>query len=94
MEGGDRTIDTQLQFSAYTSESQALGQIIVRATFYEAAIQVDAILAYPWMRENEIGVFPYKKSICHVYPRFNFALRSRKSRPILPQDGGGGRALH
>ena len=83
MEGGDRTIDTQLEFSAYTSESQALGQIILGAKFYEAAIQVDAILAYPWLRENEIGVFPHKKALAMDFPElillFGLVSRGRSS---------------
>lgn len=26
--------------------------------FYTADIKVDAILSYPWLRDNQLGVFP------------------------------------
>ena len=58
------------------------------AKFYEAAIQVDAILAYPWMRENEIGVFPHKRALALDFPElvllYGLVCRGRPA----PRGGG------
>ena len=32
-------------------------------TFWEAEIEVDAILSHPWLFENKIGVFPHHKAL-------------------------------
>ena len=70
-----------------------LGQVSLSATFYEAAIQVDAILAYPWMKVNEIGVFPHKRALALDFPELVllYGLVSR-GRPA-PRGGGGVRTL-
>ena len=36
---------------------------------YEADINVDMILSYPWMRENKVGIFPHHKALVVDEPR-------------------------
>ena len=38
------------------------------AIFYEADIQVDAILSFPWMAEHKIAVFPHKRALAIDHP--------------------------
>ena len=38
------------------------------ATFYEADIKVDAILSYPWMVQEKMGVFPHKSALAVEMP--------------------------
>ena len=40
-----------------------------KVTFFEADIRVDAILSYPWMAQNQIGVFPHLKAMALEKPR-------------------------
>ena len=42
--------------------------------FYSADIHVDAIISFPWMMKNRLGVFPHLRAlvdlgppICHLY---------------------------
>jgi hypothetical protein len=40
-----------------------------KVTFFEADIRVDAILSYPWMAQNQIGVFPHLKAMALEKPK-------------------------
>ena len=40
------------------------------AEFYEADIKVDAILSYPWLVQNKIGVLPHRKALVTDLPDF------------------------
>ena len=40
------------------------------AEFYEADIQVDAILSYPWLVQNKIGVLPHRRALVTDLPDF------------------------
>ncbi len=37
--------------------------MIYDATFWEAEIEVDAILSYNWLLRNKVGVFPHHKAL-------------------------------
>ena len=74
--------------------------------FYEADITVDAILAFPWLQANRIGVFPHLKALATMEPEFSTLLGvTQRSRAVYaspqwgrgysaydptPYDGGGG----
>ena len=62
MRGGDRIISTKLIF---TRNMAALGKgdFGIDTDFYEANINVDAILGCPWMKRNRLGIFPYLEAL-------------------------------
>ena len=66
--GGDRVIQTSLGFTQSIDGVQQKELLELNAVFYEADIQVDAILSYPWMVSTKIGVFPHKGALAMEYP--------------------------
>ena len=68
LEGGERLIELALEFNAEKNGTPLRDPVIFHATFFEAAIQVDAILRYPWMRSKELGVFPHKRALALETP--------------------------
>jgi hypothetical protein len=68
LEGGDTCAHLFLEF-VQVVEDQMLPELLHRgAMFYEADIKVDAILSYPWMAENRIGVFPHLEALALKEP--------------------------
>ena len=57
--------------------------------FYGADIEVDAILSYPWMRENGIGVFPHRDALAKDHPRFCLLYAWKRDVPPGPFWVGG-----
>ena len=56
-------VDIRLQFSSIEGIKDR-PQIYERmATFYEAEIKVDAIISYPWLLENKLGVIPHRRAL-------------------------------
>ena len=45
------------------------GMKTFKTAFYEAYIKIDAILSYPWMRKNELGVFPHLGALVMDKPK-------------------------
>ena len=62
MRGGDKSVKAKLNF-AKTTRKGPDGFYAVEAEFYEADINVDAILGYPWMVKRHIGVLPYRRAL-------------------------------
>ena len=64
MAGGVKEVTLDLLFGAraYTSGAK-LPDVVVPARFHEADIQVDAILSYPWLRENRLGVWVHELAL-------------------------------
>jgi hypothetical protein len=56
--GGARIVETTLGFTPEKKGVRQKEKWYCNAEFYEADIQVDAILSYPWMVKNKIGVLP------------------------------------
>jgi hypothetical protein len=44
--------------------------------FLEADIDIDAILSFPWLSQNRIGVFPHHKALDIDEPRLTFFMAS------------------
>ena len=61
-------MDLQLKFSSVEEPGVRSRTFVYPTTFYEAAIKVDAILSYPWLLENEVGVMPHKRALAVEYP--------------------------
>ena len=64
MAGGVKEVTLDLFFGAraYTTGAK-LPDMVVPAQFHEADIQVDAILSYPWLRENRLGVWVHELAL-------------------------------
>ena len=64
MAGGVKEVTLDLLFGAraYTTGAK-LADMVVPARFHEADIQVDAILSYPWLRENRLGVWVHEQAL-------------------------------
>ena len=78
IEGGDRVVDVHLQFCCERDGKMLEHMIEYPCTFHEAAIRVDAILSFPWLREQELGVFPHKKALVTELPTsYLYGLRNR-----------------
>ena len=68
---------------AFTRECEGIPESpewCTKASFYEADIQVDAILGYPWLAERELGVFPHLKALAFGHPKM-ILLRGRQQGP-------------
>ena len=70
MEGGEREVELDLGFRQI-----ARGELLpeprrLKAIFYEADIRIDAILSFPWLVSNELGVFPHLKTLASTEPDF------------------------
>jgi hypothetical protein len=56
--------------------------LVFDVTFWEAEIEVDAILSHPWLFENKNGFFPHHKALAVDSPRFTLLYGIlRKCRP-------------
>ena len=70
LEGGERVTETSLGFRQVV-EGHPLDEFLwKKAIFYEADIQVDAILSFPWLRMKKIGVFPHLRALAVAEPHF------------------------
>ena len=49
--------------------------------FYEADIRVDAILSFPWMSKNKIGVFPHLRAMALEKPQFTLLMGAPSGKP-------------
>ena len=72
--GGGTCIDLTLEFMQMVDGKMLPELLRTNATFYEADIKVDAILSFPWMAQNGIGVFPHLKAMALVKPQLTLLL--------------------
>ena len=66
--GGDRETTLTLRFETVAHDGSVEKQKILKAKFHIADIGVDAILAYPWLTERKVGIFPHLKSLALPHP--------------------------
>ena len=52
--------------------------------FYGADIEVDAILSYPWMRENGLGIFPIGMLWLKTNPFLDYSVHGKKTNHPKP----------
>jgi hypothetical protein len=68
--GGTRIIETTLGFTQEKNGMRQKEKWYCNAEFYEADIKVDAILSYPWLVQNKIGVLPHRRALITDLPDF------------------------
>ena len=80
MEGGDKQVEISLGFRQVFRGETMAELSWIPATFVDADIHVDAILSYPWLVENKLGVFPHLKALASMDPELCllFGLRKQK----------------
>jgi hypothetical protein len=59
MFGGKREVELLLVFDQFWNGIPMCESFEGRGAFYEAKIDVDAILSYRWLYDNQLGVFPH-----------------------------------
>ena len=85
MEGGTRDVELTLGFRR-VMRGELLSDLDYRAaSFYEADIRVDAIISYPWLEKNGIGIFSHLKALAVLEPEFTllFGLQKRAKNTCL-----------
>jgi len=95
MEGGERVVDVNLEFSMEKNGHQQEEKVQFPTTFYEAAIKMDAILSYPWMEQRKIGVFPHKRALIAELPdpTYLYGIGGNKDVDRKPSSSGRGRGV-
>jgi hypothetical protein len=64
MEGGEREATLGLVLRREGGLGQGEGALwTAPASFYEADIHVEAIIGFPWLEENQLGVFPHLRAL-------------------------------
>ena len=55
-----------------------------------ADVEVDAILSYPWLKNQKIGVFPHLDTLAKIHPDQRVLTpRSRRALAEATKEGGG-----
>ena len=67
--GGTKTIKLDMGFNPSEGGSITQDKLWYEAECYEADINIDVILSYPWMCKNKIGIFPHHKALVVDDPR-------------------------
>ena len=68
--GGDRTVVANLKFMQEVGGVRLKDTLNYSVEFWEADIEVDAILSFPWMCENRLGIFPHHRALAKDHPVF------------------------
>jgi len=82
IEGIERTTKAKLQFLQEVDGKKFAKTLDFWVEFWEADIEVDAILSFPWMCENKIGIFPHYKALAKDKPVFTllFGMHDKNQR--------------
>ena len=70
LRGGDKVVELGLNFNVVEDGFVQPQPISLKGDFYGAEIELDAILSYPWLRENSVGVFPHRDALARDWPYF------------------------
>ena len=66
--GGERVLAAILGFEAQKNGIWQDELMEFGASFFEAEINVDAIISFSWMAQHKIGVFPHKRALAIDHP--------------------------
>lgn len=67
--GGTRTAKLSFGLTQFVDGIKLDEKLPLSAEFWEADIETDAMLSYPWMVENQIGFFPHLKALAKDFPK-------------------------
>ena len=71
MEGGSRNVNLTLGFRRVVHGAYDPELASFPATFFDADIYIDAILSYPWLVSQGLGVFPHLRALASLEPEFS-----------------------
>ena len=78
--GGERTTDLRVRLRQEV-DGVSLDELLeYDIEFFEADIQVDAILSYPWLFDNRIGLFPHHSALALDSPQLILLYGVNKTR--------------
>ena len=80
LKGGDVVVDLGLYFEVVENGYVQPLPIFLNAEFYAAEIEVDDILSYPWLKGNQMGVFPHLEALALDQPNFALLYGWKKGR--------------
>ena len=66
MSGGKREAGLTLCFSTNKPDYRGQFKWCTSGKFYEAKIQVDLIISYPWLQKKKLGVFPHLEGLVEL----------------------------
>ena len=69
IQGGKRTARFNFGLTQFVDGVKLEDKLPLLAELWEADIELDAILSYPWMVENQIGIFPHLKALAKDFPK-------------------------
>ena len=72
LQGGDKTVSLEVTFRQKYAGEFLPNLLACDAEFYQACIDVDAILSFPWLSQYRIGIFPHRKALAIEDPYFAF----------------------
>jgi len=80
LEGGTRTANLELAFNMQRGGKNIKEKALFNVMFWEAQIDCDCILAFPWFAENKIGIYPHLKARGVANPEWTLLLDKKKIR--------------
>ena len=63
MNGGSKAVWLGMRFTQEEDGVERDEVLEVTAEFFLSDLRIDAIISYPWMRENRIGIFPHLQAL-------------------------------
>lgn len=78
--GGSRCTRVKMLMQLEKNEKVQPEKMEYEVEFYEACIKVDAILSFPWLAENKLGIFPHHKTLVMDSPDLHFLYGMRDTR--------------
>ena len=79
IDGGERCCKLNFYFRQEVDGENLPYPLSKNAEFYEANIGLDAILSYPWLEENKIGIFPHHGALAVDKPQFTLLFPTKKN---------------
>jgi hypothetical protein len=67
-----------MEFHQFVNGRELPDMLRLEGEFYEADIKVDAILSFPWLLSNHIGIFPHLGALAKDEPQFTLLYAVRK----------------
>jgi hypothetical protein len=85
--GGDRCFKLELNLQKRGTGQGGFQTLYLDGVFYLADIEVDAILSFPWLAENGLGVFPHHKALVLDNPNliFLYGWDTRNQKRKMPK---------
>ena len=87
IQGGDKIVQLSMAFTQVFDGCQQPDLAVFEGIFFRAAIEIDMILSFPWLRENKLGVFAHHNALAIDEPEFTLLYgwtgsngRSRKNK--------------